>query len=281
MKKVREYILITIGTALVAFSFSIFFIPNSIAPGGVSGIATLLNALLGWRVGLVILIINVPIYALSFKKFGAVRVVRSMYSTVLMSVIIDYVKLPTDFIHSIASDIMLSSIFGGVILGAGLGLVIRNNATTGGTDMIAGLIHDWFPNISISWVLFGIEFLVVLAAGVFLMPIMALYAFIALYISARVMDFIQVGVNTAKAFIIISENSDEIAEEIIESMNRGATILKGAGAYSGSDKNVILCVVRRNQISKLRALIKAADENAFVIVHDVKEVLGEGFTHGN
>lgn len=278
MKKVREYILITIGTALVAFSFSIFFIPNSIAPGGVSGVATLLNALLGWRVGLVILIINVPIYILSFKKFGVVRVVRSMYSTVLMSALIDYVKFPSDFIYSIASDILLSSIFGGVIMGAGLGLVIRNNATTGGTDMIAGLVHDWFPNISISWVLFGVEFLVVLAAGIFLEPIMALYAFIALYISARVMDFIQVGVNTAKAFIIISERSEEISKAIIEKMNRGATILKGAGAYSGNEKNIILCVVRRNQISKLRMIIKETDEDAFVIVHDVKEVLGEGFT---
>ena len=278
MKKIREYIFITLGTALVAFSFSLFFIPNSIAPGGVSGVATLLNALLGWRVGLVIIVINIPIYVLSFKKFGVVRVVRSMYATVLMSLLIDYVKLPTDFVHSIASDMLLSSIFGGVLMGGGLGLVIRNNATTGGTDMIAGLVHGWFPNISISWVLFGIEFLVVLAAGVFLQPIMALYAFIALYVSTRVMDFVQVGVNTAKAFIIISDHSQEISGGIIDKMDRGATLLKGAGAYSGDNKNVILCVVRRNQISKLRLLIKEIDENAFVIVHDVKEVMGEGFT---
>jgi uncharacterized membrane-anchored protein YitT (DUF2179 family) len=278
MKRIREYIFITLGTALVAFSFSLFFIPNSIAPGGVSGIATLLNALFEWRVGFVIIVVNIPIYVLSFKKFGVVRVVRSMYATVLMSLLIDYVKLPTDFVHSIASDMLLSSIFGGVLMGGGLGLVIRNNATTGGTDMIAGLVHGWFPNISISWVLFGIEFLVVLAAGVFLQPIMALYAFIALYVSTRVMDFVQVGVNTAKAFIIISDHSQEISDGIIEKMDRGATLLKGAGAYSGDNKNVILCVVRRNQISKLRLLIKQMDENAFVIVHDVKEVMGEGFT---
>ena len=278
MKRIREYIFITLGTALVAFSFSLFFIPNSIAPGGVSGVATLLNALFEWRVGFVIIVINIPIYVLSFKKFGVVRVVRSMYATVLMSLLIDYVKLPTDFVHSIASDMLLSSIFGGVLMGGGLGLVIRNNATTGGTDMIAGLVHGWFPNISISWVLFGIEFLVVLAAGVFLQPIMALYAFIALYVSTRVMDFVQIGVNTAKAFIIISDHSQKISDGIIEKMDRGATLLKGAGAYSGDNKNVILCVVRRNQISKLRLLIKEIDENAFVIVHDVKEVMGEGFT---
>ncbi len=278
MKRIREYILITLGTALVAFSFSLFFIPNSIAPGGVSGVATLLNALFEWRVGFVIIAINIPIYLISFKKFGVVRVVRSIYATVLMSLLIDYVKFPTDFVHSIASDMLLSSIFGGVLMGGGLGLVIRNNSTTGGTDMIAGLIHGWFPNISISWVLFGIEFLVVLAAGVFLQPIMALYAFIALYVSTRVMDFVQVGVNTAKAFIIISEHSQVISDGIINKMDRGATLLKGAGAYSGDNKNVILCVVRRNQISKLRMLIKEIDENAFVMVHDVKEVMGEGFT---
>jgi uncharacterized membrane-anchored protein YitT (DUF2179 family) len=277
MKKIREYLFITLGTALVAFSFSIFFVPNRIAPGGVSGIATLLNAIFGLRVGLMIIIINVPIYLLSFKKFGHVRVIRSLYATVLMSVIIDYIKIPEDFIKSISSDLLLSSITGGVMMGAGLGFVIRNNSTTGGTDMIAGLIHGWFPNISISWVLFGIEFLVVLAAGICLEPIMALYAFIAVYVSARVMDFVQVGVNTAKAFIIISKCPEKISDDIINKMDRGATILKGMGAYSQNDKNVILCVVRRNQISKLRSIIKEADEDAFVIVHDVKEVLGEGF----
>ncbi len=279
MKKVREYIFITLGTALVAVSFSLFFIPNSIAPGGVSGVATLLNSLFGWRVGLLILIINVPIYIFSFKTFGYVKVIRSMYATALMAMMIDYVKIPADFVKSISSDILLSSLFGGVLMGAGLGLVIRNNSTTGGTDMIAGLVHGWFPNISISWVLFGIEFLVVLAAGVFLEPIMALYAFIALYVSARVMDFIQVGVNTAKAFIIISEHSEDIAKGIIEKMDRGATLLKGEGAFSGDEKNVILCVVRRNQISNLRTIIKETDEDAFVIVHEVKEVMGEGFSH--
>ncbi len=278
MNKVREYLFITLGTALVAFSFSIFFVPNSIAPGGVSGIATLLNALFGLRVGLMIMIINVPIYLMSFKKFGVVRVVRSLYATILMSLIIDYIKIPEDFIRSISSDFLLSSIFGGVLMGAGLGLVIKNNSTTGGTDMIAGLIHGWFPNISISWVLFGIEFIVILGAGIFLEPIMALYAFIALFVSTRVMDFIQVGVNTAKAFMIISDNVDKISNDIIVKMDRGATILKGLGAYSGDNKNVILCVVRRNQIYKLRSIIKEDDDDAFVIVYDVKEVLGEGFT---
>lgn len=117
----------------------------------------------------------------------------------------------------------------------------------------------------------------VLAAGVFLEPIMALYAFLALYVSARVMDFVQIGANTAKAFIIISDHSEVISNGIIEEMDRGATILNGFGAFSGNNKNVILCVVRRNQISKLRAIIKKNDEDAFVIVHDVKEVLGEGF----
>lgn len=279
MKRVYNYIWITIGTFMVAISFSIFFIPNNIAPGGVSGIATLSHALLNWPVGLVMLALNIPIYALSFKKFGHVKVIRSLYATILMSVLIDYVKFPVAFVNSIASDILLSSIFGGVILGAGLGLVIRNNSTTGGTDMIAGLIHGWFPNISISWVLFGIEFLVVLAAGIFLEPIMALYAFIALFVSSKVLDFVQVGVNTAKAFIIVSDKSKLIIDDILINIERGATILNGTGAYSGNDKNVILCIVRRNQISKLRNIIKTIDEDAFVIVHEVKEVLGEGFTH--
>ncbi len=278
-KRIIEYLWITIGTAMLAFSFSIFFIPNSVAPGGVSGIATLTHVLIGWPVGLVILALNIPIYLFSFKKFGYVRVIRSIYATVLMSVIIDYVKVPISFVESISSDILLSSVFGGVIMGAGLGFVLKNNATTGGTDMIATLLHDKFPGISISWVLFGVEFLVVLAAGVFLQPIMALYAFIALYVSSKVMDFVQVGANTAKAFLIFSEKSKEISDQIIKDIARGATILDGHGAYTGKKKDVVFCIIRRNQISKLRNIIESIDDNAFVIVHEVKEVLGEGFSH--
>lgn len=275
---VKEYFYIALGSAVAGFAFSIFFIPNQIAPGGVSGVATLLNALFGVRVGLAVLLMNIPIYLLSFKKFGTTRVIRSLFATVIMSMVIDYIPLPDMFIHSIASERLLSSIFGGVLVGAGIGLVIKNNATTGGTDMIATLIHGWFSSISISWVLFGIDFLVVLAAGIFLEPIMALYAFIGLFVSAKAMDFVQIGVNTAKAFFIISEKSDVISQAIIDRIERGVTILNGAGAYSGNDKKVLLCVVRRNQITKLRDIIKEVDEYAFVIVHDVKEVMGEGFT---
>ncbi|MEX1378287.1 MAG: YitT family protein [Eubacteriales bacterium] len=269
---------IVLGTFFLAASYSIFFIPNEIAPGGVSGFATLLNALFGWRVGLVVLILNVPLFLGGWKKHGVRFMMLSLISTLFLSLFIEIIKMPSDWIGVVQEDILLSTLFGGALAGLGLGLVIREGATTGGTDLMAMIIHDKFPNIRIAWVLFVIDFLVVAAAVVFLSPLKGLYALVALFISAQVMDYVQTGIDSAKAFMVISDFSEEISQAILTRMDRGVTMLYGHGAYSKQAKQIVLCVVRRPQIAKLRSIVKEIDEHAFLVMYDVKEVEGEGFT---
>ena len=266
------------GTFLLAAAFSVFFIPNEIAPGGVSGFATLLNALFGWSVGLLVLIINIPLFLFGWRKHGLRFMVLSFVSTLLLSLFIEIIKLPGEWMKIVQEDLLLSTIFGGAICGLGLGLVIREGATTGGTDLLAMIINDKFPNIRVAWVLFAIDFLVVAAAVVFLSPLAGLYALVALFISARVLDYVQTGIDSAKAFMIVSDFSAEITEEIMDRIERGVTLLDGHGGFGRDHKEIVLCVVRRNQISKLRSVVKSIDENAFIMMYDVKEVEGEGFT---
>ena len=151
------------------------------------------------------------------------------------------------------------------------------NATTGGTDLFAKIIHKYFPSISVAWVLFAVDFLVVLAASILLGPSRGLYAIVALALGAKVIDLVQEGLNTAKAFFIISDHAEAISERIIKEMERGVTMLEGRGAYTGNEKNVILCVVTRTQITQLKSMINEIDPAAFVLVADVREVMGEGF----
>jgi len=274
----KSLFFIVLGTFLLAASFSIFFIPNEIAPGGVSGFATLLNALFGWRVGLVVLILNIPLFLGGWKKHGMRFMLLSLISTILLSFFIEFIKLPAQWISVVKEDVLLSTLFGGALCGLGLGLVIKEGCTTGGTDLLAMIINDKFPTIRVAWVLFAIDFLVVTAAVIFLSPLKGLYALVALYISANVMDYVQTGIDSAKAFMIVSEMPLEITQAIMSRMDRGVTLLDGHGGYSRAHKEVVLCVVRRPQIAKLRSIVKEIDDNAFIMMYDVKEVEGEGFT---
>ncbi|MBN2878677.1 MAG: YitT family protein [Clostridia bacterium] len=276
--KFKTIFFVTLGSFFLAAAFSIFFIPNEIAPGGVSGFATLLNALLGWNVSLLVLILNVPLFLGGWRKHGFRFMMLSLFSTILLSLFIEVIKMPVEWVKMVQEDMLLSSIFGGALAGLGLGLVIREGATTGGTDLLAMIINDKFPNIGVAWVLFAIDFLVVTAAVVLLSPLAGLYALVALFVSSKVLDFVQTGMDSAKAFMIVSNRSQDITQAIMTKIERGVTLLDGHGGFSRTHKEVVLCVVSRTQIAKLRSVIKDIDENAFVMMYDVKEVEGEGFT---
>lgn len=271
-KTVKEYIIIVLGCLITALSFNLFFIPGQIAPGGLSGLGTVIYYLIGIPVGVVTLVLNIPLFLISIKQLGGAFGVRTLVATLLLSLFIDLVKVP-----AMTTDPLLASIYGGVLMGAGLGIIFRMNATTGGTDLFAKLIHRYFPTISVAWVLFFIDFLVVIAAAIVFGPNQALYAVVALAITAKVIDLVQEGLNAAKAIIIISNRSEQIADKIMKDLDRGVTLLNGKGAFTGENKNVILCVVNRMQIPKIKNLIYEIDSRAFAIVYDVKEVLGEGF----
>ncbi len=272
-KIINEYLIIILGCLLTALAFNLFFIPNEIAPGGLSGVATVLHVIFGFPVGVTTLILNIPLFLLGIRQLGGHFGIRTLLATILLSLFIDIIPVP-----ALTNDSLLASIYGGFIMGLGLGMIFRMKATTGGTDLLATLIHKHFPSITVAWVLFAVDFLVVIAAAIFLGLSQALYAVVALAVSARVIDLVQEGLNTAKAVLIISEHSHEIAQLILEKMDRGVTLLNGKGAYTGNEKDVILCVVLRTQITQVKEITNSFDPAAFVLVADVREVMGEGFT---
>ncbi len=272
-KIINEYLIIILGCLFIALAFNLFFIPNEIAPGGLSGVATVLHVLFGFPVGVTTLILNVPLFLIGVRQLGGHFGIRTLLATVLLSFLIDNIPVP-----ALTNDSLLASIYGGFLMGLGLGMIFRMKATTGGTDLMTTLIHKHFPSITIAWVLFAVDFLVVAAAAVFLGLSQALYAVVSLALSARVIDLVQEGLNTAKAVLIISDHSQEISKRIIDEMDRGVTLLNGKGAYTGTEKDVILCVVRHRQITQVKEITNSFDPSAFVLVADVREVMGEGFT---
>ncbi len=272
-KNINEYLIIILGCLLTALAFNLFFIPNEIAPGGLSGVATVLHVIFGFPVGVTTLILNIPLFLFGIRQLGGNFGLRTLLATILLSLLIDIIPVP-----ALTNDSLLASIYGGFLMGLGLGMIFRMKATTGGTDLMATLIHKHFPSITIAWVLFAVDFLVVIAAAIFLGLSQALYAVVALAVSAKLIDLVQEGLNTAKAILIISNHSQEISQRILEEMDRGVTLLSGKGAYTGSEKDVILCVVLRTQIIQVKEITNSFDPAAFVLVADVKEVMGEGFT---
>lgn len=270
---IKEYLLIILGSLLTALSFNFFFISNQIAPGGLSGLASVFHFVFGFPVGVTTLILNIPLFLAGIRQLGGVFGIRTLLATILLSVFIDLIKVP-----ALTDDSLLASIYGGILMGLGLGIIFRMNATTGGTDLLAKLIHQHFSSISVGLVLFMVDLSVVVLAGVFLGPSQGLYAVVALALSSKVVDLVQEGLNTAKAVFIISDHSEKISQWILKELDRGATLLSGKGAYTGKEKDVILCAVNRTQIAELKGVIHEIDPAAFILVADVREVTGEGFS---
>ena len=268
----RDYALMLIGALVAASSFTNFFVPNDIAPGGVTGVATVINHLTGWPVGMVSFAINVPLFLLGYHSIGRRFVIRSFEAMMVFSVFVDL--LPD---VAITSDPMLASIFGGILLGIGLGLVLRAGASTGGTDLAAQMVHNRFSFLSVGTILLTIDCAVVLLAGVVFDIQAAMVALIALYISTKVMDMVLKGWNTEQQMMIISDYSDEIARRICTELERGATMLEARGAYTGEKRGMVYCVVTRAQIMQVKAIVAHTDPRAFVTVSDAHEVMGEGF----
>ena len=268
----RDYLLVVIGALVTAVSFSWFFLPYDVAPGGVTGIATVISSLTGLSVGLLSFIINVPLFLTGWRQVGWRFAVRSFVAMVLLSLFIDLLPPlnPT-------GDIMLATIFGGVLLGVGLGIVVRAGATTGGTDMAAKMLHRLAGFMPIATILFMIDATVVLIAAMVFGIKAGLWALIALFVSSKAMDVVIKGFNTAMQFLIITREPEEIVRRIHGDLDRGCTRLKAYGTYSGEEMGTLLCVVARTEAARLKKVIAEADPNAFVTVCDVHEALGEGF----
>ena len=269
----KDYALIVLGTFLAALSLPLFFLPYDIAPGGISGISTVLASVLPLSVGLISFVLNVPLFLIGWRTVGWRFAVRSFIAMSLMSLFIDLVP-----VRDVSGNVMLASVFGGVLLGVGLGLVVRAGATTGGTDMAAKMIHSRVAFLPIAAILFLSDGLVVAVAALAFGLQAALWALIALFVSSQAMDSVIKGFNTAMQFMIISRDAEEIVRRIHTEIDRGCTRLMAEGTYSRLPVGTLLCVVSRTEAPRLKKLVAEVDPQAFVTVCNVHEALGEGFT---
>ena len=274
--ELKNAILILVGLIFCALGFNLFLIPNNIAAGGFTGIAQLINSVTGFPVGTVALALNVPLFLVSMKSLGLRFGVRSLIATIGFSLLLDNLHVPV-----ITHDLWLSTVYGGLVSGLGFGLILRGSATTGGTDMLASLIHRLIPSIRVSVGMFIIDGLVILASAFVYDTAAAMYALICILISNVVIDFVLEGPNSSHSFFIISDKSDEIASRIMQELDRGVTGLEGLGMYSQKHKRVLLCVVSRMETVTLRRIVFSVDSNAFVISARAHDTYGEGFKDHN
>ena len=274
-KKIRRYLGMTIGIAIVAIGINMFFVPNKIAAGGITGLATVLHYLSGLSVGSLMLIFNVPLFIIGIKILGAKYGLKTLYGAIALAVLVD-VFAP--YTPTLTHDILLNSIYGGLLVGVGMGLVFRFRGNTAGTALAAAILHKIF-NITVGQALLILDFFVVAFAGiVFKSPELALYAIIAIFVTAKIIDLVQEGPNNSKAFFIMAAEPELLAEGILKEVDRGVTFLQGKGGYTGQDRELLLCVVETSEVTQLKELIYQHDPQAFIIVTDAQEVLGEGFS---
>lgn len=262
------------GCAITALGISVFLVPNRIAAGGVTGLATVIYHWTDWPVGLVSLVLNLPLFLVGFRLIGNGFGLRTLVATIFLSIFIDLFA----GIGSITDDLLLAALAGGALTGVGLGFVFRQDATTGGTDLAARIIHNRVSFISIAQVLLAIDVLVVLTAAIsFNSYELALYAAVTLVVTTKVIDTVTVGINFTKAAHIISAKSDEVARRLLHELDRGVTGLEGRGLYTGARKEVLICVLRARQVPRLKRIVRDIDPDAFVYLTDAREVFGEGF----
>ncbi len=270
--ELKNTALILIGLLCCAFAYNLYLIPNNIAAGGFTGIGQLVNSFCNISVGTVSILLNIPLFLFSMKTLGLRFGVRSLLAMLGLSLFIDYLPIP-----SATNDLLLATVFGGVLGGAGFGLILRGSATTGGTDMLASLIHRWFPAVRVSVGIFLVDGLVILASAFVFDQQAAMYALICAFMMNVVVDLVLEGPNSAHSYFIISDRSEDIARRLMDELERGVTAFSGKGMYSGRDKQVLLCVVNRFEAMQLRRIVFSIDPSAFVIANKAHEVLGEGF----
>lgn len=274
LEKLKKYSTILLGTFIVAMSLDLFLVPADIAPGGLSGVSIILHHLTNIPVGISILVLNIPIFLWGLRNFSLSFMLSSLLGMFALSAFTDAFA----FLKPVTSDILLSAIYGGALMGLGLGLVFQAGSTTGGTDIAAQILKKHFPSISVGrFVLIIDAFIVLLAGLVFGRWEVILYSAAALYICSYIIDLLVEGIDFAKVAYIISDTPEKISSQISETLERGTTALHASSHYSGANKTVLMCVVKKYEITKLKKIIKLVDKNAFVILSDTREVLGNGF----
>ncbi|MGH4140206.1 YitT family protein [Clostridium sp.] len=279
-ENILNYIYIIIGSTILAAGVNMFLAKIRLVTGGLSGLAIIIQYITEKQYGrgiplwLTNIVVNIPLIAIAIKLKGRKFVGKSVFAAAYLSFALFY----TSFIPAPEVDVLLSSIFGGVFVGIGLGFVLRASASTGGTDLAANIIKVYLKNVPIAKIILVIDSTIIII-GAFVFGIeKAMYALISVYIVSKVIDSILEGINFSKAVFIISDNSKEIAEALLKDLKRGVTGINGTGMYTKGEKQVLFVVVGKNQLVPLQKMVKEIDAKAFITIADVREVLGEGFT---
>ena len=271
MPKLRDILGTALGTLISALGLNLFLIPNRMNDGGLTGLAIVLHYLLGWPVGLLVFVLNVPLLAVVMYFIGVPFVARTLVGVTFLSLWLWL--LPS---HPVTHDLLLATLYGGVLSGMGLGIVFRVGGSTGGTDLVARLLR-YFANLSMGSGLLGTDFFVIALTAVFFGLRLGMYSAVALFVGTRVVDLIQDGLDFRKAVLVISDASEAIKQQVFDRLGRGVTELHGRGGYTQVDRPVLLVVVSRSEVQEVKDIVYHQDRNAFVVISTVHEVLGEGF----
>lgn len=267
-----EYLSIIVGSAIVAISFNVFLLPNEVASGGVSGISTILKGLFDWRPAFVQWAFNIPLFISGVILLGRNFGVKTAVGTIFLPLVV-YL---TESWEPWTMNPLLGALFGGILVGLGLGIVFRGNASTGGTDLAAQIITK-YTGFTLGTSVALIDGLIVLAAAIVFDIEKGLYALIGLYVTTKTIDLVQVGFGRSKLVYIITNRQVEMRDAIYEEIDRGVTKLTATGGYTEAEKPILMVVVHQTEFTRLKKLVRNVDPAAFVIVSDAAEVLGEGF----
>lgn len=267
---IEKLIFLTIGPFIAAFALEVFLVPNEIIDGGIVGISIIISVLTKLNLGLLIFVINIPFFLLAFNKIGKKFVLQTFYAVGMLSLwinVLQTINLPT------TKDLLLSTVFGGIILGTGVGLVLKHEGSLDGTEIMSLVLSKKFGFSVGEWIMTFNVFIYGVAGLVFGWN-RAMYAVLTYFIAFKVIDIVLEGLNSSKSIRVISEKSYEIGQELLEQLGIGVTYLKGVGAYSGAEKTIIYCVVSRLEMAKMKEIIKQIDPRAFISVVDVHEAYG-------
>ncbi len=265
-----------VGSLLMGIGVYCFVDPANIAPGGMSGIAILIKYLVNVPIGLMTFILNIPLLILSYRYLGKKFTVNTIKSLIINTVILDYVVAP--LIPQYIGDRLIGSVFGGILMGVGLAIIFMRGSTTGGTDIMSYLMQLKFPHMPIGRAILIVDCVIIAASmAVFQNIETGLFGIISLFCCTKSIDSIIYGMEKGTKFTICSKCSKEISEKIMEDLERGVTLLKGIGAYTKEEQQVIICVVRKQEYARVKSIIYEIDPMAFVTVSEVDEVFGEGF----
>lgn len=270
----RKSIMILIGTFLYSAGIGLFLDPNELAPGGVVGLSVIASHSLGGETGTWYFLLNIPIILLGWWKFGGRFIVLSFYAIAFNSIFTNIFSL----FPAVTDNLLLAAIAGSILVGTGIGLVLKIGATTGGMDIIIKILKKKYPSIKTSTFFITIDMIIVAISGLVFRDFnIAMYAFITVTLNGKVMDFVLYGSDEAKLVYIVSDNPQQLLKRILKEIEIGATILSGKGAYSNQEKEIIMCVVKKRSAPELQEIVKQEDKKAFMIVTNASEIYGEGY----